>query len=135
KFTQEFRLSSKGGGRFEWQAGLFHSREDAVQSQFVRLLQRDGSALPAPLDERFGVLAVVDLPSEYRETALFVNGSWRVTERFKIDAGVRQARNDQWFSQNVPSGVLVPIGDVPGESEEDVATWSVAPRFNLSDDV
>lgn len=134
KFTQEFRLSSKSGGRFEWQAGVFHSREDAIQSQFVPLMQRDGSPLPAPFAELFGVLAVIDLPSEYRETALFLNGSLRMGERFKIDAGVRQARNDQWFSQNVPTGVLAPIGDVPGESDESVTTWSLAPQFQLSPD-
>src|SRR3546814_12321671 len=83
----------------------------------------------------FGILAVIELPSEYKETALFANGSWRVTDRFKIDAGVRQARNDQWFSQNVPEGVLVAIGESPGESDEDVFTWSLSPQFALSEDV
>src|SRR3546814_16385858 len=83
----------------------------------------------------FGVLAVSDLPSDYKETALFANGSWRVTDRFKINAGVRQARNDQWFSQNVPEGVLVALGESPGESEEDVFTWSLSPQFELSEEV
>src|SRR3546814_1906569 len=100
KLTQEFRLTSKGGGRFEWLVGVFHTKEDAIQGQRVRLLQGDGSPLPAPLDDMFGILAVIELPSEYKETALFANGSWRVTDRFKIDAGVRQARNDQWFSRS-----------------------------------
>src|SRR3546814_12680268 len=83
----------------------------------------------------FGILAVIELPSEYKETALFANGSWRVTDRFKIDAGVRQARNDQWFSQNVTEGVLVAIGESPGESDEDVFTWRLSPQFELSEDV
>src|SRR3546814_7098433 len=98
-------------------------------------MQGDGSPLPAPLDDMFGILAVIDLPSDYKETALFANGSWRVTDRFKINAGVRQARNDQWFSQNVPEGVLVALGESPGESEEDVFTWSLSPQFELSEDV
>lgn len=135
KLTQEFRLTSKSGGAFEWLVGVFHSREDALQTQHARLLQADGTALPAPLDDMFGVLAVINLPSEYEETALFANGSWRFSDRFKVDAGVRHARNDQWFSQNVPSGVLVAIGNSPGESSEDVTTWSLAPQFELSDDV
>src|SRR3546814_11387459 len=80
--------------------------------------------LPAPLDDMFGILAVIELPSEYKETALFANGSWRVTDRFKIDAGVRQARTDQWFSQNVPEGVLVAIGESPGESDEEIGRAS-----------
>src|SRR3546814_3678961 len=52
-----------------------------------------------------------------------------------LNAGVRQARNDQWFSQNVPEGVLVALGESPGESEEDVFTWSLSPQFELSEDV
>src|SRR3546814_9783018 len=53
KLTQEFRLSSKSGGRFEWLVGVFHTHEDAIQSQRVRLMQGDGSPLPAPLDDMF----------------------------------------------------------------------------------
>jgi outer membrane receptor protein involved in Fe transport len=135
KLTQEFRLSSKSGGRFEWLLGVFHTHEDALQHQLVRLRQRDGSPMPAPLDDMFGVLAVIDLPSDYKETALFANGSWRFGERFKIDAGLRQARNRQTFSQNVPAGVLVPIGNSPGASEEDVFTWSLSPQFQIAEDV
>jgi iron complex outermembrane recepter protein len=135
KLTQEFRLQSKGGGTFEWMVGAFYTKEDALQSQFARLGQRDGSALPAPYDDMFGTLAIINLPSEYKEYALFANGSWRFGERFKIDAGVRQARNEQWFSQNVPTGILAPIADTPGESSENVFTWSISPQYRFSDDV
>lgn len=134
KVTQEFRLSSKSGGRFEWLVGVFYTREDAVQNQLAALRQRDGSPLPAPYDEMFSTLTFLGLPSTYKELALFVNGSWRISERFKIDAGVRQARNEQWFSQNVSEGILVPLGDTPGESEEDVFTWSLSPQFKLGED-
>jgi iron complex outermembrane receptor protein len=135
KVTQEFRLQSKGGGTFEWMVGAFYTKEDALQSQFAWLGLRDGTPLPAPLDAAFGTLAIINLPSTYKEYALFANGSWRFGERFKIDAGLRQARNDQWFSQNVPTGILAPIADTPGESSEDVFTWSVSPQYRLSDDV
>lgn len=135
KITQEFRLTSKGGGAFEWMVGAFYTREDAQQSQFAWLGQRDGSPLPPPLDTQFGTLAIIGLPSTYKEVALFANASWRFGERFKLDAGLRQARNDQWFSQNVPEGILAPIGEAPGESSENVFTWSLSPQFKLADDV
>ncbi|MCR6663625.1 MAG: TonB-dependent receptor [Luteimonas sp.] len=135
KITQEFRLTSKGGGAFEWMVGAFYTREDAQQSQFAWLGQRDGSPLPPPLDTQFGTLAIIGLPSTYKEVALFANVSWRFGERFKLDAGLRQARNDQWFSQNVPEGILAPIGEAPGESSENVFTWSLSPQFKLADDV
>ncbi|WP_158238349.1 MULTISPECIES: TonB-dependent receptor [Luteimonas] len=134
KITQEVRLSSRTGGRFEWMAGVFYTKEDALQSQVAWLGQRDGSPLPAPFDTMFGTLAVIDLPSTYEEVAVFANASWRFGERFKLDAGLRQARNDQWFSQNVSEGILAPIGDAPGESTEDVFTWSLSPQFKLAED-
>ena len=135
KFTQELRLTSKGGGTFEWMVGAFYTKEDARQDQRVWLGQLDGSPLPAPYDAMYGTLAVLALPSTYKEIALFANGSWRISDRFKIDAGIRGARNDQWFSQNVSEGILAPIGDAPGESDEDVFTWSLSPQFKLADDV
>ena len=134
KVTQEFRLSSKSGGAFEWLVGVFYTKEDAVQNQLVWLGQLDGSPLPAPYDSMFSTLANLSLPSTYKEVAVFANGSWRIGERFKIDAGLRQARNEQWFSQNVSEGILVPIADTPGESSEDVFTWSLSPQFKLNDD-
>lgn len=134
KITQEFRLTSKGGGRFEWMAGVFYTKEDALQSQYAWLGQRDGSPLPSPLDGMYSTLARITFPSDYEEIAFFANGSWRFGERFKLDAGVRQARNEQWFSQNVSEGILAPIGDAPGESTEDVFTWSLSPQFNLTEE-
>jgi outer membrane receptor protein involved in Fe transport len=135
KLTQEFRLTSKSGGRFEWLIGAYYTKEDAMQRQLAWLGQRDGSPLPAPLDDMFGVLALLELPSDYKETALFANGAWRLGERFKIDAGVRQARNEQTFSQNTTAGILVPIGNAPGASSEDVFTWSLSPQFQLAEDM
>ena len=134
KITQEFRLTSKSGGAFEWMVGVFYTEEDALQSQYAWLQQLDGSPLPAPYDELYGTLALLNMPSTYEELAVFANGSWRLGERFKVDAGLRQARNEQWFSQNGDAGILVPIGDFPGESSEDVFTWSLSPQFQLNDD-
>lgn len=134
KITQEFRLSSKSGGAFEWLVGVFYTEEDALQTQLAWLGQLDGSPLPAPYDEMYSTLALVNLPSTYKEFAVFANGSWRIGERFKIDAGVRQARNEQWFSQNVSEGFLLDLGNTPGESSEDVFTWSLSPQFRLDED-
>src|SRR5690606_6196522 len=93
KFTQEFRLSSASGGTFEWMVGAFYTEEDAEQSQFAFLNQLDGSPLPAPFDAVAGTLAVISLPSDYEETALFANASWQLSERFKLGAGLRQSSN------------------------------------------
>ena len=49
-FTQEVRLTSKGGGAFEWMVGVFYTEEDAMQAQLAWLGQLDGSDLPPPYD-------------------------------------------------------------------------------------
>ncbi|QSX73964.1 TonB-dependent receptor [Lysobacter arenosi] len=134
KFTQEFRLVSKDSGPFEWMAGVFYTKEDAVQNQVAKLNQLDGSPLPAPYDSIAGTLAVMAIPSTYEETAFFANGAYNFTDDFKIGAGVRWARNEQDFSQNVTEGILLPIGDTPNSSSEDVFTWSLSPQLQLSDE-
>lgn len=132
KFSQEFRLVSKANGPFEWMFGVFYTDEDALQTQTLKLNQLDGTALPAPFDV-YGTLAILGIPSNYRETAVFANGSYTFTDAFKVGAGVRYAENDQDFSQDVTGGILLPIGQSPGSSSEGVFTWSLSPQFELSD--
>lgn len=130
KFTQEFRLTSKDAGRFKWQVGAFYTTEDTTNTQVIRLTALDGSSVPG-----FDPLAIVGLPSDYKETALFANGSFDFTDRFELGAGVRFARNDQTFAQIVePGSPLLPGGVTPGGSKEDVFTWHVSPKFELSPD-
>ena len=135
KFTQEFRLTSQGDGPFEWLVGAFYTRETGNNTQFIALNQLDGTPLPAPFDGIAGVLAELELPSRYEETAVFANGGYRFNDWFKLEAGVRYSENDQEFSQNVTGGLLLPIAESPGESSDDVFTWSVAPQFQVAEDV
>ena len=136
KFTQEFRLVSKASGPFEWMIGGFYTKEDANQTQTLTLSQIDGSPLPAPLDAMFGTLAILEIPSEYKETAIFANGSYDFDNGFKLGAGVRYAENDQTFSQNTLVGANLGLdeGEQPGSSSEGVFTWSLSPQYQISDD-
>ncbi|MFZ2236878.1 MAG: TonB-dependent receptor [Dokdonella sp.] len=133
KFTQEFRLASSDQNAFEWMLGAFYTRESGNQSQGIYLNQLDGSPLPAAA-AGFSTLAYLELPTTYKEKALFANGSYKFTDRFKLSAGVRYAQNDQKFSQNVLAGALLPIANQPGASSENVSTFSLSPQFQLTDD-
>lgn len=128
KFTQELRLTSKTGGSLAWQVGAFYTEEDADNSQIVRLLTLGGAPVPI-LDP----LAVIALPSDYQELAVFGNASYKFTDRFELGAGVRFSRDDQDFAQIVSEGMLLPIGTTTGGSQEDVFTWSLSPKFQLTD--
>jgi len=133
KFSQEFRLVSKATGPFEWMLGVFYTDEDALQTQTLKLNQLDGTSLPPPYDA-YGTLAVLEIPSNYKEMAFFANGSYRFNDVFKLNGGVRYAENDQDFSQNVTDGILLPIGETPNSSSEGVFTWSLSPQFQVSED-
>jgi iron complex outermembrane recepter protein len=134
QFTQEFRLASKAGGPFDWLVGGFYSNEKGDNRQHVALTQLDGEPLPSPYDAIAGDLATLNLPTRFRELSFFANASYAFTDRFKVGAGVRYAQNDQTFSQDVTSGLLLPIGSSPNTSSENVFTWSLAPQFQLSQD-
>jgi len=130
QLTQEFRLTSKAGQPFEWMVGTFYSDEDGENFQTVPIMQADGSPIPG-----LSTLGDLNIPSTYEETAVFANGSYKFNDLFKLGAGVRFARNEQDFAQNVTDGILLPIGTNTNSSSEDVFTWSVTPQFQLSKDV
>ena len=133
QFTQEFRLQSKTGERFEWLLGAFYDHEDGDNHQFVPLNQLDGSPLPPPFDSIFGTLGQISIPSTYKETAVFGDASYKFTDRFKIGAGVRFSRNEQTFVQDA-SGPLLINGVFPNSSSENVFTWSITPQFQVTPD-
>ena len=128
KWTEEIRLTSASGGRFEWLAGFFYTKEKALNEQLVLALDLNSAPIP-PLNP----LAIVAIPSTYEEYALFGNATFRVTDRFWIGGGLRWAHNDQTFRQT-SSGAIVPPADRPGKSSEDVWTYSISPQYHFTDD-
>lgn len=128
KWTQEVRLSSASGGRFEWMIGGFFTDEKSSNYQIARSFDMSGNPI-APLDP----LAIAQLPAAYKEYAAFGNGTFRFTDQLQLTAGVRWARNEQDFRQ-ISEGVIVPTSNTPGSSAENVVTYSVSPQFRFSDD-
>ena len=128
KWTQEVRLASPSGGRFEWLIGGFFTDEKTSNAQLVRSFDMAGNPI-APLDP----LATVGLPATYKEYAVFGNATFKLSEQFEITGGLRWARNEQTFRQ-ISSGAIVPQADDPGKSSEDVFTYSISPQFHITED-
>ena len=128
KWTQEVRLASPSGGRFEWMIGGFFTDEETSNSQLVRSFDMDGNVI-VPLDP----LAIVGLPATYKEYAVFGNATFKLSERFEVTGGLRWARNEQTFTQ-ISEGAIVPSANDPGESAESVWTFSVSPQFHINED-
>lgn len=133
KFTQELRLVSSESDKFEWLVGLYYTDEESLIFQNLPALTAN-TEMPAP-----GVpsTATVRLASEYEEIAAFANATWYLTDRFEISFGARQSDNEQSVVQTgegaligAPPGTVVTTG---GGSSETPFTWSVSPRFELTD--
>lgn len=136
KFTQELRLASPSDDKFEWMIGGYYTKEDGVIDQHI-----NGVVLvdPGALEDELTDLLFARVDSNYEEFAGFANATWHVTDRFDITAGARWSHNDQDSSQ-VVGGPFAPLqfgGAIPqfedGHSDESVFTYSLSPRFELSD--
>jgi len=128
KTTQEFRLASKSDDRIEWLLGAFYTNENSKQGQAASAQTLDYVPI-AGLDP----LAVIALPSTYKEYAAFGDLTYKFTSTFDVTAGVRWAHNEQTFSE-ITSGALTGLGNVSGSSSESVFTYSLSPRVHLSED-
>ncbi len=132
KFTQELRLTSKPGEAFLWQLGGFFSYERAANAQSVFLEQLDGTPFTGA-NAILNTLAVLEIPSTYTEYAGFANATYNFTDRLSLGAGVRGSWNEQDFSENVTQGILLPIANTPGGSDETVIDFMVSPKFKIDD--
>lgn len=145
--TEELRLASDHGGPFTWVIGAFRSNVDRFYRQ----------RLPTPgydvfTDQRFGAGTAAattapgfpadspyaaDLPYDIRQTAVYGEGTFDITDRFSVTAGGRY----YWFEEErrfVSSG-LFSNGDnntdrtsSDGFSPRAIASYEVADnvRFN-----
>lgn len=130
KFTQEVRLSGESAF-VDWLVGAYYTDEKGlIEQDFI-------AAAPGTTDPIAGLpligYALID--SDYREIAGFANVTLHLTDRFEIDLGGRYSENDQAAHQ-ITDGILVGGFNDFGvtESNENVFTYSVAPRLELGDD-
>ncbi|MDT8759596.1 TonB-dependent receptor [Sphingomonas psychrotolerans] len=151
KFTQEVRLASPSSNVLEWLVGGYYTREEGLIFQrYLPFALDTGEALdptltlpvgPGGANVVFPEFVRAELASVYREYAGFGSVTLHVGPRFDLTAGARYSHNNQRTRQLL-DGALLPLSGSPigpdvtnGRSSENVFTWSVAPRFELSDQV
>jgi iron complex outermembrane receptor protein len=126
KFSQELRLVSPRNKTFEWLIGGYYTNEKSEIHQEIHAVEAATGAIAQGVPD----LAVLSLPSTYKELALFGNTTWHLTPQFDLSAGARLSRNDQSASQ-VGDGPLAG-GHVEFDnldSHESPFTYSVSGRF------
>lgn len=128
KFSQELRLVSPDSDTFEWLLGAYYTAEDSgIDPQ--NLYAVDAGTENVVVD-----LANISLTSTFDELALFANATWYVSPNFELSFGGRTSKNEQVASQVLDGplvGGLTAFDDA--KSSESPFTYSIAPRFKLSD--
>jgi iron complex outermembrane receptor protein len=126
KFSQELRLVSSNNKTFEWLVGAYYTSEKSSIHQEIHAVEAATGAIAQGVPD----LAVVSLPSTYKELAFFGNTTWHLAPRFDLSLGARLSRNDQSASE-VSDGPLAG-GHVEFDnldSHESPFTYSVSGRF------
>jgi outer membrane receptor protein involved in Fe transport len=130
KSSQEFRLASEGDNRLDWMVGAFYTNE------YDNNLQRIYTAYAATGQEfGFPALYTTWTPGRYQEYSTFGSLTYHVTPQFDVEVGGRLSREFQ-YGVNSYNGILEG-GEVYSndESTTNVGTWSITPRYHISDDM
>lgn len=124
QFSEELRLSSKGDGALHWVGGAFYSDDSSDWNEFGTTR---GPAFLAIQPN--GLIDDEDLHYRVRQYALFADGSYRITDNWKFEAGLRWYRY-QSDATPTQSGFFAPP---PAPIHEfTISDSGYNPRFDLS---
>jgi iron complex outermembrane recepter protein len=125
QFSEELRLNSKDEGRLRWVGGAFFSDDSSDWNEF-------GSS-DSPVFRAFqpdGVIYWGDLNYRVRQYALFGDASYKITDQWKFETGLRWYRYES-ESANWDTGFFSSptVGPIPVFK---ISDNGFNPRFNLS---
>jgi iron complex outermembrane receptor protein len=128
QFTQEFRLASDGDGKFNWQIGAFYFSSDLVITTESFASFADGQ----PRQDTM-------IQQENKTWAVFGQGSYDVTDRLTLTAGVRYTDDEKdfrvlqfgalWLDLGIPTFLADPINVSDGQ-----ASGELSANFALTDE-
>jgi iron complex outermembrane recepter protein len=131
KTSSEVRFSTTRLGNFEGVAGLFYTDEDNDYGTKLSTFLASGAPAPAPFNNFLDGVS----SSQYKERAVFVNGSYYLNPEIDFGAGLRYSTNTQSVSLR-STGVL---GAGPGSRNFDFndssATYQATARWRPSRDI
>jgi iron complex outermembrane recepter protein len=134
KYTQELRLASPTGTKFEWMLGGFFTNEDYNFHEVGTALTPGGTPV-----HMFDPFLDAAQPSTYREYAVFGNVTYRFNETFDIGAGLRWSRDEQSFAQTNVGFLFDPsnpadVTSVRTSAAESVVNYMVSGRYHFAPD-
>jgi iron complex outermembrane recepter protein len=133
QFSQEFRLNSRDSDQLHWTAGAFYSDLHSVWFDYGQSDSVPGFNTPgSPASEIGGVINYNNNIYQIKQYALFADGSYKITDTLKFEAGLRWYRyqssqiENEW-GLNGPQ--VFPPTVLP---ETEASNRGFNPRFNLS---
>jgi iron complex outermembrane receptor protein len=141
-FSQEVRLASDGGGGFEWLVGAFYQKTGRHYGQnlptpgydafLARVNLPPSSFFNAPPDTPY----FSDLTYDFKQFALFGEGTWRFTQEWSLTGGVRYYDFDEDRVLTF-AGVFADQGytDQPGSTSSDGYSPRVIVSYEPNDDL
>ena len=127
QFTQEFRLESNTGGKFEWQSGLYYFYEDIAIESFnydtLFTQQQNGYA---------------NQTQENVAWAIYASGDYDLTEAFKLRAGLRYTQDSKDFVANriqAPPFSSPFVGQITEETDVSHTSWDISGIYTVTDNV
>jgi iron complex outermembrane recepter protein len=132
QFSQEVRLSSRGDDRLHWTAGVFYS--DLHSAWDETSFNPAYSVLSAPGTNPEGYFFNSRNPYEVRQSAVFADGSYKITDSLKFSTGLRWYRYQSQATE-FEYGIEYPTQLTPADVIPATTTASDSgfnPRFNLS---
>jgi iron complex outermembrane recepter protein len=130
KFTQEVRLSSSIGEKFDWLFGAFYTHEGNTASENI-LTENAGTGAVT------GDLAAYTFPFTYSEYAAFADLTYHFTDRFNVQIGGRESHIRQATGETLTGCYAGICNTVYPTQVSNVSpfTWLVTPQYKLSTDL
>jgi iron complex outermembrane receptor protein len=127
KFTQELRLASLPGSRFDWSLGGFYTHESSTEMRSIVAY----NYAYQPIAAFAPYFAFWSLPATYSDRALFGNLTWRVTRHLDLTGGLRYDRDSQAFTDTT-GGIFGDPPNPPAQGSEGITNWMAAARYHFT---
>ena len=129
KFTQELRLASAADQTLEWQLGAFYTREASTLAETI-----PSFIIPTLASTGLPSLEDIELDALYREWSGFGQVTYHFNPALDLTLGGRWSENKQSENESIGGLLVDPPQLSGGGSTGTDFTYSVAPRWHLSQD-
>jgi iron complex outermembrane recepter protein len=140
RLVQELRAQSTAlGGKLDYEVGVYYTHEDNSNRipGFDTFNSTTGAAQPVvvpgttiPFPDG---LAKARIDTTYKETSIFANATYALTEKVDLQAGLRFGSDRQHYDQLYTGLLFTPAVALVQDSKHDTATYLLTARYKASD--